>query len=215
MNKLFIFTFIYIVGFLLLTLNGDVFSDDATSSSDKDDRIFTKATFAGGCFWCMEFPFDKLDGVISTTAGYTGGTEKDPTYKEVSAGKTGHAEAVEIVYDPKKITYSQLLDVFWRNIDPTQIDGQFYDTGRQYRTAIFYHDSEQKKLAIASKKNLENSGRYDKEIATQIVPSTAFYKAEDYHQDYYKKNPIRYKYYRFGSGRDQYLEKVWGKKSAK
>jgi methionine-S-sulfoxide reductase len=153
--------------------------------------------------------------VISTTAGYTGGTEKDPTYKEVSAGKTGHAEAVEIVYDPKKITYSQLLDVFWRNIDPTQVDGQFYDTGRQYRTAIFYHDSKQKKLAVASKKNLENSSRYDKEIATQIVPATAFYKAEDYHQDYYIKNPIRYKYYRFGSGRDQYLEKVWGKKSTK
>ena len=170
-----------------------------------------KATFAGGCFWCMEPPFDKLDGVISTTSGYCGGKEKNPTYKQVSAGETGHAEAVEILYDPSRISYAELLDVFWRNIDPTQKDGQFADTGAQYRTAIFYHNEEQRRLAETSRKELENSDRFSKEIVTEIVPATPFYRAEEYHQDYYKKNPLRYKLYRYGSGRDDYLVRKWGK----
>ena len=160
----------------------------------------------------MEPPFDKLDGVISTTSGYCGGKEKNPTYKQVSAGETGHAEAVEILYDPSRISYAELLDVFWRNVDPTQKDGQFADTGAQYRTAIFYHNEEQKRLAETSKKELGNSGRFNKEIVTEIVAATPFYRAEEYHQDYYKKNPLRYKFYRYGSGRDDYLVRKWGKK---
>ncbi len=215
MNKVLICIFVYIIGNLILTTNGNLFADNVNDKSDEAGQKVAKATYAGGCFWCMQHPFDKLEGVISTTVGYTGGTESNPTYKEVSAGKTRHAEAIEIVYDPLKITYSQLLDVFWRNIDPTQADGQFSDIGRQYRTAIFYHNREQKKLALDSKEKLENSGRYDKKIVTEIVPATKFYKAEDYHQNYYKKNPIRYKYYRIGSGRDRYLERVWGKKLTK
>jgi peptide-methionine (S)-S-oxide reductase len=168
------------------------------------------ATFAGGCFWCMEPPFDKLPGVISTTSGYTGGTVKNPTYEEVSAGGTGHAESVQVVYDPSKITYAQLLDVFWHNIDPTVKDRQFCDVGNQYRTAIFYHDEEQKRLALESKQRLEKSGKLGA-IYTEIVPAGPFYPAEDYHQDYYQKNPIRYKYYRWSCGRDQRLEELWGK----
>ena len=191
--------------------NRNVFGDNIETNLNTKHDQYAKATFAGGCFWCMQSPFDKLEGVISTTVGYTGGSEKHPTYEDVSGGKTGHAEAVQIVYDPEIIAYSQLLDVFWRNIDPTQVDGQFYDIGRQYRTAIFYHDAEQMKLALASKEELESSNRYDKKIVTEIVSATAFYTAEDYHQDYYKTNSIRYKYYRLGSGRDQYLDSVWGK----
>lgn len=168
------------------------------------------ATFAGGCFWCMQPPFDKLEGVISTTAGYAGGKEKNPTYKQVSSGTTGHVEAVQVVYDPSRITYEQLLDVFWRNVDPTQANGQFVDIGPQYRTVIFTHDEEQKRLAEASKERLDRSGRYDGKIVTEILPATTFYKAEEYHQAYYKKNPVRYKYYRYRSGRDQYLAKIWG-----
>lgn len=215
MNKLFICIFVYIIGNLILTSTGNIFADTLKTGTDKSGQKVAKATFAGGCFWCMQHPFDKLEGVISTTVGYTGGTEKNPTYKGVSAGKTGHAEAVEITYDPLKITYPQLLDIFWRNINPTQVNGQFFDIGRQYRTAIFYHNKEQEKLALDSKEKLENSARYDKKIVTEIVPATDFYRAEDYHQDYYKKNPIRYKYYRIGSGRDRYLEEVWGKKQSK
>jgi peptide-methionine (S)-S-oxide reductase len=168
-----------------------------------------KATFAGGCFWCMEPPFDELDGVISTTSGYTGGMKTDPTYEEVSAGKTGHAEAVEVRYDPGKITYARLLDVFWRNIDPTVKNKQFCDEGSQYRSAIFYHDEEQKRLAEGSKKALMASGRF-KEIFTQILPASVFYPAEEYHQDYYRKNPLRYKFYRYSCGRDQRLKELWG-----
>ncbi len=168
-----------------------------------------RATFAGGCFWCMEPPFDELEGVISTTSGYTGGHKKDPTYEEVSAGTTGHAEAVEIVYDPKKIGYSRLLEVFWQNIDPTVKDQQFCDHGSQYRTAIFYHDEEQRRLAEASRKSLMDSGRF-KAIFTEIAPASTFYLAEEYHQDYYRKNPIRYKFYRFNCGRDRRLHELWG-----
>ena len=170
-----------------------------------------KATFAGGCFWCMEPPFEKLKGVDAVISGYTGGRTENPTYDEVSSGGTGHAEAVEVSYDPAQITFAELLDVFWRNIDPTTKDRQFVDTGSQYRTAIFYHSEEQKRLAEESKKILGASGRFNKPIVTEIVPAGKFYPAEEYHQDYYKKSATRYKFYRFNSGRDQYLEKIWGK----
>ena len=167
-----------------------------------------RATFAGGCFWCMEPPYDELQGVISTISGYTGGSKKNPTYEEVSAGTTGHAEAVQITYDPTKISYEKLLDVFWRNIDPLTANAQFCDSGSQYRSAIFYHDETQKNLAEASKKRLQS--RFKQPIVTEIVRATEFYPAEDYHQDYYKKNPVRYKIYRYGCGRDQRLQKLWG-----
>ena len=170
-----------------------------------------KATFAGGCFWCMEPPFEKLNGVLSVTSGYTGGTENDPTYEQVSSGKTGHAESVEIVYDPSTISYEQLLEVFWMNIDPTTPDQQFADRGRQYRSAIFYHNEAQKRLAEASKARLERSGKFKTPIVTAIAPASNFYPAEEYHQDFYKKNPLRYMFYRFGSGRDHYLKETWGK----
>jgi peptide-methionine (S)-S-oxide reductase len=170
-----------------------------------------KATFAGGCFWCMEPPFDELPGVISTTSGYTGGQKKNPTYEEVSAGGTGHAESVEVAYDPAKVTYQQLLDVFWKNVDPITADRQFCDVGTQYRSAIFYHSEEQKRLALASKKAIEDSGRFKQPIVTEIVAASPFYRAEEYHQDYYKKNPIRFKYYKFGCGRAKRLEQLWGR----
>ena len=169
------------------------------------------ATFAGGCFWCVESDFDKVEGVVSTTSGYTGGQKKNPTYEEVSAGRTGHAEAVEIVYDPKKVGYEKLLDVFWRSVDPTTSDRQFCDSGRQYRTAIFYHNEEQKRLAEESKKKLEKTKPFKEPLVTEIVPAKAFYAAEEYHQDYYKKNPLRYKFYRLSCGRDERLEQLWGK----
>lgn len=169
-----------------------------------------KATFAGGCFWCMEHPFEKLDGVFEVISGYTGGHKENPTYEEVSAGGTGHAEAVQITYDPDKISYKDLLDVFWRQIDPTDPEGQFVDRGSPYRSAIFYHNDEQKRLAEMSRENLNKSGRYEKPIVTEIVPFSRFYRAEEYHQDYYKKHSVIYKYYRYRSGRDQYLRKIWG-----
>ncbi len=169
-----------------------------------------KATFAGGCFWCMEPPFDKLDGVISTTSGYTGGQRRHPTYGEVSSGRTAHAEAVEVVYDPTKITYAQLLDVFWINIDPLTQNRQFCDRGAQYRTAIFFHDGEQERLAHETKRRIDESGRFADPVVTQIVEAGEFWAAEDYHQDYYSKNPIRYKFYRFNCGRDRRLKKLWG-----
>jgi peptide-methionine (S)-S-oxide reductase len=168
------------------------------------------ATFAGGCFWCVEADFDKVDGVISTTSGYTGGHTANPSYEQVSHGGTGHAEAVEIVYDPAKVSYQKLLDVFWHNTDPLAKDRQFCDRGDQYRTAIFYHDDEQRRLAEASKAAVAE--RFQKPIETQIVPAGPFYKAEEYHQDYYLKNPVRYRFYRFNCGRDARLEELWGKK---
>jgi peptide-methionine (S)-S-oxide reductase len=173
-----------------------------------------KATFAGGCFWCMQGPFDRLDGVISTTSGYTGGSKKNPTYSEVSSGETGHAESVQVVYDPKRVSYEKLLDTFWHNIDPTVKDRQFCDIGTQYRSAIFYHNAEQKHLAEASKAALEKSRPFKGEIITQIVPAGDFWPAEEYHQDYYKKNPVRYNFYRSGCGRDARLEEIWGKAPA-
>jgi peptide-methionine (S)-S-oxide reductase len=170
-----------------------------------------KADFAGGCFWCMEHPFDSLPGVVSVTSGYTGGQKKNPTYEEVSAGGTGHAESVQVVYDPAKITYEKLLDVYWVNIDPTTKDRQFCDRGNQYRSAIFYHTEEQHRAALRSKAALEKSKPFKDPVVTEIVPAGEFYPAEEYHQHYYKKNPIRYWYYRNGCGRDQRLKELWGK----
>lgn len=172
------------------------------------------ATFAGGCFWCMEPPFEKLPGVLSVTSGYTGGKKEKPTYEQVSSGGTGHAEAVEISFDPQKVTYQQLLEVYWHQIDPLTKDAQFCDHGTQYRTAIFFHDEEQKTLAEAAKATIEKSGVLKGVIVTEITPATTFFPAEDYHQDYYKKNPIRYKFYRHNCGRDEILEKIWGKAAA-
>ncbi len=181
-------------------------ANGASQSTARSD--LAKATFAGGCFWCMEPPYDKLDGVISTISGYTGGTKKNPTYEEVSAGTTNHAEAVEVTYDPKKITYAKLLEVFWRNVDPLTPNRQFCDGGSQYRTAIFYHDETQKRLAEESKKALGK--RFKNPIVTEILAAKEFYPAEDYHQDYYIKNPLRYKFYRYSCGRDRRLEELWG-----
>ena len=168
------------------------------------------ATFAGGCFWCMEPPYDKLDGVLATISGYAGGTTVDPTYREVSSGGTGHAEVVQITYDPARVTYEQLLEMFWHNVDPLDAGGQFCDRGSQYRTGIFVHDKEQRRLAEASKQALTESGRFEQPIVTEIVEAGPFYPAEDYHQDYYEKNPIRYKFYRWNCGRDQRLAQLWG-----
>jgi peptide-methionine (S)-S-oxide reductase len=167
-----------------------------------------RATFAGGCFWCMEPPFDKLDGVVSTTSGYTAGRTANPTYEQVSAGTTGHTEAVEIVYDPRKVTYAQLLEVFWRNIDPLTADRQFCDVGSQYRAGIFTHDETQRRLAEESKRAVAQ--RLQKPVVTEIAAASKFWPAEEYHQDYYKKNPVRYNLYRAGCGRDQRLEAIWG-----
>jgi len=172
------------------------------------------ATFAGGCFWCMEPPFEQLDGVVDVVSGYTGGETKNPTYREVGTGKTGHYEAVRITYDPSKVTYQTLLEVFWRNIDPTDAVGQFADKGTQYRTAIFYHDDEQKELAEASREELRRSGKFDRPIATKVLPTQEFYPAEDYHQDYYQTNPMHYKRYKKGSGRQGFIERVWGEEES-
>jgi len=168
------------------------------------------ATFAGGCFWCMQPAFDKLPGVVSVTVGYTGGLTQNPTYQDVETGDTGHAESVQIVYDPSKITYERLLDVFWHNIDPITPDAQFCDHGNQYRSAIFYHDETQHRQAEESKQRLEQSKRFARPIVTQIVPASQFYPAEEYHQKYYEKNPVRYHYYRWNCGRDQRLKELWG-----
>lgn len=189
-------------------LRGVAADNEASMKTGKTQR----ATFAGGCFWCMEHPFEELDGVIEVISGYTGGHKVNPTYREVSAGGTGHAEAVQIRYDPGKIGYRELLDVFWRNIDPTDAGGQFVDRGSQYRSAIFYHNEEQRRLAEESKRQLAKSGLFAKPIVTEIVPASTFYPAEEYHQDYASKNPLRYWFYRSGSGRDQFLEKIWGAK---
>ncbi len=197
-------------GALAVALAGGEKDMSAAKAGPTDGGQRERALFAGGCFWCMEPPFEKLDGVISVISGYTGGHKDNPTYQEVSAGTTGHAEAVEIVYDPAKVSYEELLEIFWRNIDPTDDDGQFIDRGDQYRSAIFFVNDEQERLARASKKALAESGRFDQPILTQIKPAGPFYRAEDYHQGYYEKNPIRYKFYRSGSGRDRFLDMVWG-----
>ena len=170
-----------------------------------------KAIFAGGCFWCMEPPFEKLPGVMAVISGYTGGSKVNPTYQEVSAGTTGHIEAIQVIYNPNLVTYKTLLATFWENIDPTDGNGQFVDRGSQYRSAIFYLNEEQRRLAEASKAELATSGRFKDPIVTEITLAGPFYPAEEYHQDYYKKNTLRYNYYRWGSGRDNFLDKVWAK----
>ena len=194
-------------------------SNESNAKTEEKEKVMTidrdkysVATVAGGCFWCMEPPFERLDGVVSVVSGYSGGTEVNPTYQQVAGGRTSHTESVEILFDPEVISFEKILEVFWMNIDPTQVDGQFADRGKQYRTAIFYHDDEQKAQAEASKKKLEESGKFDKPIVTEIEAFTAFYPAEDYHQDYYKKNEMHYKMYRKGSGREGFLERTWGKK---
>jgi len=174
------------------------------------DGKYAKATFAGGCFWCMEPPYDKLEGVISTTSGYIGGDKANPTYEEVSAGGTGHAEAIEVIYDPSKIGYTTLLEVYWRNIDPTTPDRQFCDHGDQYRPELFYHSDEQRRLIEESIKKIEETKTFPERIATEVSSATQFYPAEEYHQDYYLKNPLRYKFYRYSCGRDQRLKELWG-----
>jgi len=176
---------------------------------EEKGKNLESATFAGGCFWCVESDFEKVDGVVEVISGYTGGSKEDPTYEEVSTGGTGHVEAVQVLYDPTRITYRELLDVFWRHVDPTDPGGQFVDRGSQYRSAIFYHDDEQRRLAQESREELNRSGWFEKPITTEILPLSRFYKAEDYHQDYCTTNQIRYKLYRSNSGRDQFLKEVW------
>ena len=180
----------------------------------KDDANFRKATFAGGCFWCTEADFEKLPGVVKVISGYTGGEKENPTYQEVSSGTTRHVEAIQVYYDPAKVTYEELLDYFWKHIDPTDPGGQFADRGAQYRSAIFYHDEEQRQQAERSKEKLSRSRAFGKPIVTEIKRLTQFYEAEGYHQDYYKKSSLKYKLYRYGSGRDQFLERTWGKETS-
>jgi peptide-methionine (S)-S-oxide reductase len=181
------------------------------SAQTAESSTSAKAIFAGGCFWCMEEAFEEVPGVLSVTSGYTGGHVPNPTYDQVSAGKTGHAEAIEVLYDPAKVSYSTLLEVFWHNIDPLTPNAQFCDHGSQYRAGIFYHTAEQQKLADASKQALMDSQRFNTPIVTEITMATMFYPAEEYHQDYYKKNPFRYKFYKYNCGRAQRLKELWGK----
>jgi peptide-methionine (S)-S-oxide reductase len=192
---------------LVLAAGAAVAQQDTATMPEDGHAV---ATFAGGCFWCMEPPFDELEGVLSTISGYTGGSTVDPTYQEVSAGGTGHAEVVQVTYDPAKVTYEQLLDVFWPNIDPLDAGGQFCDRGDSYRTGIFVHGEEQRRLAEESKQALVDSRRFAQPIVTEIVDAGPFYPAEDYHQDYYQTNPVRYKFYRWNCGRDQRLTELWG-----
>lgn len=197
-NSTYFLMIFFVAGGLLL------FADTAAS-----DPGIEEATLAGGCFWCMEKPFEKLGGVTAVISGYSGGTSKDPNYENYGQG--GHLEVVKVIFDPAKISYDEILDVYWRQIDPTDAGGQFVDRGRAYSTAIFYHSDQQRTIAEASKKKLAASGVFDKPIVTPLIEATEFYPAEDYHQDYYKNNPLRYRYYRAGSGRDAFLEKVWDK----
>ena len=194
---------------IVATVAVAVTMDKKGEKKDMEETMTAKAIFAGGCFWCMEPPFEKLDGVHAVVSGYIDGHKENPTYQEVSSGTTGHTEAVEITYDPNKISFAELLEVFWMNIDPTDAGGQFVDRGSQYRTGIYYLNDEQQQLAEASKARLGKSGRFDSPIVTEIVAATRFYPAEDYHQDYYKESPVRYKFYRYNSGRDQFINRVW------
>ena len=203
-----------LIGFLIIITF--VFSFVANGESKKGEikmekEVLNKATFAGGCFWCIESAFDELEGVKEAVSGYTGGKTKNPTYTEVCSGKTGHYEAVQVTFDSNKITYKELVDIFWQQIDPTDPTGQFADKGSQYKTAIFYRNEEQKRIAEESKKALEKSGKFDKPIVTEIKEASEFYPAEDYHQDYYKTCPIKYQNYKIGSGRESFLKRVWKK----
>lgn len=186
----------------------DAMNTDSAYAPDNPDLAV--ATFAGGCFWCVEEGFEKIPGVVEAVSGYSGGVETNPSYQQVSSGNTGHTEAVQVYYNPQEITYEGLLEGFWRFMDPTDADGQFVDRGQQYRPAIFYHNGEQQRLAETSRRALAESGRYDEPVVIEIQPFTTFYDAEDYHQDYYKTNPVRYKFYTFNSGRYQFIDRVWG-----
>ncbi|MCB2213196.1 peptide-methionine (S)-S-oxide reductase MsrA [bacterium] len=195
-----------VVALLTIPLVPTTQAQDQMMMSDTHTAV---ATFAGGCFWCMEPPFQQLDGVIDVVAGFTGGSEKDPSYMDVVNGRTGHRESAQVTYDPSVVSYEKLLYTYWRNIDPTDKYGQFADRGDHYKTAIFYHNEEQKRLAEESKRELEKSGKFDDPIVTEVLPVTEFYKAEDYHQDYYKKNPLHYNAYKKGSGREGYIKRTW------
>lgn len=203
---------------VLAVLAFPVYNESAGEVKDMEsgkNSGYAEATFAGGCFWCMQPPFDSLTGVVETVVGYSGGKEENPTYEQVWQGKTGHAEAIRVVYDPAKTDYETLLETFWINIDPTQEDGQFADRGRHYRTAIFYHDDSQKEKALLSKKRLGESGKFKKPIVTSVEKFVSFYRAEEYHQKYYEKNPIHYGNYKTGSGRAGFIERTWGKQGSR
>jgi len=207
---------IYVLAMMLIFIlmgcqRADSGQQEVKKEMQKADKMLRTATFAGGCFWCTESDFEKLPGVVKVVSGYTGGPKENPSYEEVSSGSTGHVEAVQVYYDPSKITYAELLDYFWKHIDPTDGGGQFADRGPQYRSVIFYHDEEQKRIAEKSKEELGKSGKFNKPISTEIIKFATFYDAEEYHQDYYKKHSVKYNFYRYGSGRDQFLKKVWGK----
>jgi len=208
---------ILVSSIILLVISITLSNIEKESSDSKmvfeNNPDLKEAVFAGGCFWCMESPFEKLDGVKGVISGYTGGSEISPTYKEVSSGKTNHVEAIRILYDPSKIKYEKLLEVFWMQINPTDSEGQFVDRGNQYKSIIFYGNEEEKNIAEKSKIRLNNSGIFKNQIATEIAPLSAFYPAEEYHQDYYKKNPLRYNFYRAGSGRDRYLDEIWNEEN--
>lgn len=197
---------VFALGALALFASSILITENAHAAGDKTEI----ATFAAGCFWCVESDFDKVDGVLETISGYIGGHKEHPTYHEVSAGTTGHKEALQVRYDPQRVTYAQLLDIFWKNTDPLDRYGQFCDKGEQYTSAIFYHTEEQQRLAEASRDALTASGQFDQPVVTEILPATTFWPAEEYHQDYYHKNPIRYKFYRYNCGRDQRLKQLWG-----
>jgi peptide-methionine (S)-S-oxide reductase len=203
-------------GFLALAfavaLSGPAAAQAQTPAAPKAPATAT-ATFAGGCFWCVEDAFDTVPGVVATVSGYIGGQTKNPTYELVSGGRTGHAEAVQVEYDPARVSYEKLVDVFWHNIDPTQKDAQFCDHGSQYRSAIFYHNEDQRRIAEASRTALAKNKPFKGEIVTQIVKADAFYPAEDYHQDYHLKNPVRYKFYKSGCGREARLQELWGSRT--
>ena len=214
-NLLILVVALIVVGSITYALTGvEEQNDYKFSFTELDDMVksgkYKRATFSGGCFWCSEYDFEQREGVIEVVSGFVNGEEKDPSYEEVASGKTSHREGVQVIYDPKKLDYNVLLELFWRHIDPTDDGGSFVDRGFQYTSAIFYEDEGQKKLAEESKAKLDASGRYDKPIVTPILSLTSFYPAEEYHQDYSKKNPLRYKLYRGGSGRDQFIERIWG-----
>ena len=211
MKTLYLSTIIALMVFIGYQSVNSMNHESGTTMKDEGKNTGELATFAGGCFWCTESDFEKIDGVIDVVSGYSGGTTETATYNQVSSGGTAHVEAVQVRYDPEKITYSELLDVFWRHVDPTDPGGQFVDRGAQYRTAIFYHDDDQRRVALASQKELDESGRFSKPIATEILAFSKFYEAEEYHQDYYTKSPTRYWGYRKGSGRDAYIKRIWGK----
>src|SRR3989344_6510153 len=205
-NSLLVVGLVVLIG-IFLSRNGKHVSKEGNEKINLDN--YSRATFCGGCFWCSESDFEKHEGVVAVISGYTGGNETSPNYEQVSSGQTGHREGIQVYYDPKKLNYETLLDIFWKHIDPTDSEGQFVDRGQQYTTAIFYHDAAQKKAALASKKKLEESKTFDQPIVTAILPFTSFYPAEEYHQDYYKKNPLQYKFYRKASGRDAFVCNLW------